>query len=55
VYLDEAGISQHETALCVAGVMVHGDLEVRAIEAAFDALVSKYIPPPDQIGFVFHA
>jgi Protein of unknown function (DUF3800) len=55
VYLDEAGISHRETALCVAGVLVHGDFESGAVEEQFDILVERYIPETDRLGFVFHA
>jgi hypothetical protein len=55
LYLDEAGISAHEPALCVAGVMVHGDHQALGVEQKLDELIAKYIPEKDRGGFVFHA
>lgn len=55
VYLDEGGTDRKEPALCVAGVMIHGDYQWREAEAEIDKLIEKYIPEKDRIDFVFHA
>lgn len=55
VFLDEGGISKHEPYLVVAGVFVHGDLELVPLERELDRLVRKHIPEEHQVGFVFHA
>lgn len=55
IYLDEAGISHDNPTLTVAGVLIHGDKESSLIKDDMDALVEKYIPAQDQLGFVFHA
>lgn len=55
VYLDEGGISHNEPALCVAGVMIHGDNQWREVERAIDDLIAAYIPEDDRLDFVFHA
>jgi hypothetical protein len=55
LYLDEAGISAHESALCVAGVLIHGDTEAFAVEKKLAELVQRYIPEEDRRGFIFHA
>src|SRR6266852_5096161 len=54
IYLDEAGIST-EPGLCVAGVLVHGDHEALIVEQKLQALVNRYIPEQDRLGFAFHA
>jgi uncharacterized protein DUF3800 len=56
LYLDEAGTDFKVSHLCVAGVLVHGDLQYLKIDQMFDGLSSMYIPPRDRIlGFEFHA
>jgi hypothetical protein len=55
LYLDDAGTDQHAPFLCVAGVMIHGDYEWPEVERRIVALIDKYIPESDQLGFVFHA
>jgi hypothetical protein len=55
VYLDEAGISAVEPILCVAGVLIHGDLEILEVHHKLDEIVDRYIPAEDRAGFVFHA
>lgn len=54
-YLDEAGTDASATAVTVAGVMVHGDHEWPEIDKRIDALVEKYVPESDRVGFHFHA
>ena len=57
IYLDEAGISNpaHEPYLVVAGVIIHGDRQWKALDEDLWNLVCKYIPENDRKGFVFHA
>jgi hypothetical protein len=55
LYLDEAGSSHSAPHLCVAGVLVHGDIEWPEIDRRIQALIDAYIPEPDRLGFVFHA
>jgi hypothetical protein len=56
VYLDEAGTDYKVSHLCVAGVIVHGDLHPQKIDQMFDGLESIYIPLRDRrLGFQFHA
>ena len=55
VYLDEAGISRDNPTLTVAGVLIHGDKQSHQVEGDINALIEKYIPEPDRLGFVFHA
>lgn len=57
VYLDEAGISNasQEPFAVEAGVIIHADKKLIAVEKHIDALVEKYIPPEHQDNFVFHA
>jgi hypothetical protein len=54
-YLDEAGTSRHETALCVAGVLVHGDRQATELHRKIEVVIERYIPEQDRVGFVFHA
>jgi hypothetical protein len=54
IYLDEAGIST-EPGLCVAGVLIHGDHEAPFVEQKLQAVVNRYIPEQDRLGFAFHA
>jgi hypothetical protein len=57
VYMDEAGIGNpdQEPFLVVAGVIVHADNDLIAIERHLDRLVEKFIPEHQRSGFVFHA
>jgi hypothetical protein len=55
LYLDEAGIDRRASALCVAGVLVHGDAQWPQVDRRILDLIEKYIPGKDQLGFVFHA
>ena len=56
LYLDEAGTDYKISHLCVAGVIVHGDLHYQKIDQMFDAIESLYIPAEDRrLGFQFHA
>lgn len=57
VYFDEAGIGDvtKEPFAVVAGVIVEGDKQWRAVEAHLRKLVDQYVQPNDQVGFVFHA
>lgn len=55
VYMDEAGISQHEPITVVAGVLIHGDTQLNLAERHLVELVKKHIPEPHRRGFVFHA
>jgi len=55
VYVDESGISIHESVTVVAGIIVNADLQWKAIERHLDALITKYVPPEHRHGFVFHA
>jgi len=55
LYLDEAGSDFKAPFGCVAGVLVHGDGHWPEIDRRIAELIVKYVPPPDQDGFVFHA
>ena len=57
VYFDEAGIGDvaKEPFAVVAGVIVEGDKQWRAVEAHLRTLVEQYVQPNDQAGFIFHA
>jgi hypothetical protein len=55
VYLDEGGIDRKAPILTVAGIMVHGDRQYPEIDKRLLQVIDKYIPPPDRLGFVFHA
>lgn len=54
-FLDEAGRSQHEPIMVVAGVLVHGDRTYRAITEHLRAIARRHIPEPDRENFLFHA
>jgi Protein of unknown function (DUF3800) len=53
-YLDEAGTSDHETYLVVAGIIVKDD-QLLECEKQLDAVRNKHIPEKDREGFEFHA
>ena len=55
-YLDEAGISNplHEPIMTVAGVVVHGDKQFKAVEIYLEALAQEYVPNR-RSNFCFHA
>lgn len=57
VYMDEAGISNpaHEPFLVVAGLIVHADEKLVAIEQDIDEIVKRHIPEEHWESFVFHA
>ena len=55
VYLDEGGTDFKAPVLAVAGVLVHGDHEYPEVDRRILALIDKFIPEPDRLGFVFHA
>jgi Protein of unknown function (DUF3800) len=53
-YLDEAGTSDDETHLVVAGIIVRED-QLLECEKQLDAVLEKHIPEKDREGFEFHA
>lgn len=57
IYMDEAGISNpvQEPFLVVAGLIVHADKALVAVERAIDKIVKRHIPEEHWEGFVFHA
>jgi hypothetical protein len=57
VYIDEAGLSKpsEEPHLVVAGVLVHVDHQLNAIENHLDRLMHRHIPSEHHEGFVFSA
>jgi hypothetical protein len=55
LYLDEAGTDQGAPIMTVSGVLVHGDQQWPEVDRRLRALIEKYIPKADQLGFVFHA
>lgn len=57
VYMDEAGISnpKQEPFLVVAGVIVHADQKLNAIERHLERILERHIPARHRDGFVFHA
>jgi hypothetical protein len=54
-YLDEAGVSPEQGTLVVAGPLIHGDMQLDAIENHLGYLTFKHIPHADRAGFIFHA
>lgn len=54
-YLDEGGISKREPSVVVAGVIVHGDLQLARVEEHLIGLRDKHIPESDRANFVFHS
>jgi hypothetical protein len=55
IYLDESGISVNESVTVVAGVIVNDDLQWENVERQIEELISEYVLPENQNGFVFHA
>jgi Protein of unknown function (DUF3800) len=57
VYIDEAGLSkpQEEPFLVVAGIVVHADQKLNAIENYLDRVMRRHIPAEHHDGFVFSA
>jgi hypothetical protein len=55
LYLDEGGIDAKAPILAVAGVLIHGDHQYFEVDRRIRALIEKYIPEQDRLGFVFHA
>jgi hypothetical protein len=55
IYLDEGGAALKAPVLTVAGMLVHGDFEYPEVDKLILALIDKFIPEPDRLGFVFHA
>ena len=57
IYLDEAGISniKQEPFVTMAGIIVHGDSQLRDVERRLKKLVKKHIPEELREDFVFHA
>jgi hypothetical protein len=55
LYLDEGGIDAKAPILAVSGVLIHGDEQYFEVDRRIKALIEKYIPQPDRLGFVFHA
>jgi len=57
IYLDEAGKSnpKHEPFFVVAGVIIHGDAQWKAIEQDIWEVVCKHIAEEARDGLVFHA
>lgn len=53
-YLDEAGLSNDETHLVVAGILVKDD-QIKPCEHELESILKKHIPEDDQDGFEFHA
>jgi len=55
VYLDEAGTSRNEPAMCVAGVLVHGDYQSFELTKMLDQVRQRHIPEADRETVIFHA
>ena len=57
VYLDESGVGdpKREPFLVVAGVIVHADIQLKAIEKYLASMVECFVPPDKKEGFFFHA
>jgi hypothetical protein len=57
LYVDDAGIGKEadEPIAVVAGVAVHADKQLKALEQYLASLVEKHIDHEDRPGFVFHA
>lgn len=56
-YLDESGIgnAKYEPFVVVAGVVLHADKQLKAVERRLHELADKYVRPAQRAGFVFHA
>lgn len=56
VYVDEAGTSKKEEApfVVVAGVVVHGDHQLRKLRDRLSAIQTKYVPEADRESLVLH-
>ena len=55
VYVDEAGISQHEPVTFVAGVIVDADRQLVALERRILEVRNRVVPEAERSGFCFHA
>jgi hypothetical protein len=55
LYLDEGGIDAKAPVLAVSGVLIHGDLQWSEVDRQIRALIEKFIPKADRVGFIFHA
>lgn len=57
VYLDESGVgdAKHEPFLVVAGVIVHADIQLKAIEAYLTSMKTDYVHPTIRKFTHFHA
>jgi hypothetical protein len=55
VYVDESGISVNHTHLVVAGIVVHGDVQLNPVEGYMRHLIKEYVAEEDRNGFAFHA
>jgi hypothetical protein len=53
--MDESGYSPREPLLVVAGVMVHADTQLGAIEDSLQEIVDAHVPERLRDGFVLHA
>jgi hypothetical protein len=55
VYLDEAGISDGEPILVVAGVIINADRDLAAVEDYLLGLAREYLPDENPYRIAFHA
>lgn len=57
IFLDAAGLSSaaEEQFIVVAGVIIHPDLQWKAIRQYLADLADAFVPPEHREGFVFHA
>jgi hypothetical protein len=55
IYVDESGISANEPSTVVAGIIVKGDKQWRAVEECIAGLIKKYVREEHRDGFIFHA
>jgi Protein of unknown function (DUF3800) len=53
--MDESGTSKGQPYLTVAGVIVHADLQLEAIESHLETILEGYVAEENRDGFVFHA
>jgi hypothetical protein len=55
VYLDEAGTSVQEPVTIVAGIIIHADSQWKPAAQYLEDLRTRYVPPDQRDGFIFHA
>lgn len=55
IYLDEAGVSEHEPITVVAGLVVHADSQLNQLEQAVTDVIARHVPEEHRHSFILHA